>query len=159
MKPSVLDVLRYLFEHCVGNDTELSIDSDSLRLELNEAGFDDGQVTKAFEWLQGLADCEDLNIVKGREETRAFRVYTGDEQKKLNLENRGFLLFLEQIGVLNHCTREMVIDRVMALESDEIELSQLKWIVLMVLFNQPNNEASFLWMEDVVMDEFKDYLH
>ena len=62
-------------------------------------------------------------------------------------------MFLEQTGVLDHNTREMVIDRVMALESEEIDLEQLKWVVLMVLFNQPGREAAYAWMEDLVFDE------
>ena len=35
---------------------------------------------------------------------------------KLDVESRGFLLFLEQVKVLNVETREMVIDRVMELD-------------------------------------------
>ena len=56
-------------------------------------------------------------------------------------------------------SRELVIDRVMALESEEIDLDQLKWVVLMVLFNQPGSEAAFAWMEDLVLDEVVGQLH
>jgi Smg protein len=52
-----------------------------------------------------------------------------------------------------------VIDRVMALESDEINLPQLKWIILMVLLNQPGKEVDFDWMEDIVMDDAHGGLH
>ncbi len=47
----------------------------------------------------------------------------------------GVLLFLEQIQVLNLETREMVIERVLALDTAEFELEDLKWVILMVLFN------------------------
>lgn len=53
----------------------------------------------------------------------------------------------------------MVIDRVMALESEEIDLEQLKWVVLMVLFNQPGREAAYAWMEDLVFDEMPGIVH
>ena len=43
--------------------------------------------------------------------------------------------------------REVVIDRAMALDQDEVDLDDLKWVVLMVLFNQPGAEAAFAWME------------
>ena len=68
-------------------------------------------------------------------------------------------MFLEQTAVLDHNTREMVIDRVMALESEEIDLEQLKWVVLMVLFNQPGREAAYAWMEDLVFDEMPGIIH
>ncbi len=75
-----------------------------------------------------------------KSEQQSFRIYSDEECGKLDTECRGFLLFLEQMGVLDHATREMVIDRVMALDSEEVDLEQLKWVILMVLFNQPGQE-------------------
>jgi Smg protein len=63
------------------------------------------------------------------------------------------------MGVLDHTTREMVIDRAMALEGTEMDLDQLKWVILMVLFNQPGREAAFAWMEDLVLDDMTTTLH
>ncbi|MEZ5671400.1 MAG: DUF494 family protein [Thiotrichaceae bacterium] len=62
-------------------------------------------------------------------------------------------MFLEQANILDPQTRELVIDRVMALDTEEFTLEQLKWVVLMVLFNQPGQESSLAWMEDLVYDE------
>ena len=81
------------------------------------------------------------------------------ENKKLDVECKGFLIFLEQSGVLDYEDRELVIDRVMALETDVIELQQLKWVVLMVLFNRPGKEAAFVWMEDIILDEVSTVVH
>jgi len=53
----------------------------------------------------------------------------------------------------------LVLDRLMALESDEIMLEDVKWVVLMVLFNQPGQEANFAWMEDLMFDTEQDYRH
>ena len=72
---------------------------------------------------------------------------------------QGFLLFLEQTGVLDHSTRELVIDRIMALETEDIDLDQLKWVILMVLFNQTGHEAAFAWMDDLVFEETMGTLH
>ena len=78
---------------------------------------------------------------------------------QIDAQCRGFLLFLEQVSVLDTHTRELVIDRVMALDSDGIDLEQLKWVVLMVLFNQPGKESMFTWMEDFVFDGEAGRLH
>jgi Smg protein len=53
----------------------------------------------------------------------------------------------------------MVIDRVMALDADDIDLEQLKWVVLMVLFNQPGREGAYAWMEDLVFEEAPVIVH
>ncbi len=162
MKQTVLDVLIFLFENYIDDSDgnhDISIDEDSLRLELKESGFDETQIAKAFEWLQGLSAQQDSLAISEVAESTAIRVYTSDEEQKLDLESRGFLLFLEQIGVLGQHSRELVLDRVMALEANFIEMEQLKWVVLMVLFNQPGKEEAFGWMEDLVMDEHNGIFH
>ena len=47
----------------------------------------------------------------------------------------------------------------MALETETIELQQLKWVVLMVLFNRPGKEAAYAWMEDIILDEVSAVVH
>lgn len=159
MKQTVIDILIYLFEHYIDDEIEIDADRDRLKAELRNAGFEGGQVSKAFDWLQELAvnraSADDLPSAA----STSTRVYTSDEQAKLDTECRGFLVFLEQANVLDALSRELVVDRVLALESDEIDIVQLKWIILMVLFNQPGQEQAFLWMEDLVMDDLYGYLH
>jgi Smg protein len=46
-------------------------------------------------------------------------------------------MYLENVRILSSTQRELVIDRLMALEADEIDIEQVKWVVLMVLFSQP----------------------
>ncbi len=158
MKENILDVLMYLFENYMNDEIEFDTDEESLRTELEQAGFHKAEISKAFLWLEGLAGLQDSNeqLVLNAE---SIRHYTAEESEKLDLDSRGFLMFLEQTGVLDHNTREMVIDRVMALESEEIDLEQLKWVVLMVLFNQPGREAAYAWMEDLVFEEMPGIIH
>lgn len=159
MNNTVLDVLIFLFEHYTDENNEVAVDQDSLRIELQESGFHDRQIGQAFDWLQGLAVQQNNTYIKDLNGSNAIRVYTSQEENRLDIESRGFLIFLEQIGVLGHQSRELVLDRVMALETDVIEMEQLKWIVLMVLFNQPGEEEAFGWMEDLVMDEHRGSMH
>lgn len=159
MKQTVIDILIYLFEHYIDDEIELDTDRDRLKTELHEAGFEARQVTKAFDWLQDLAvsQVDDNNQASAAQ--TSMRIYTAEEQQKLDPECRGFIHFLEQSGVLDSNAREVIIDRVLALESDEIDIGQLKWIILMVLFNQPGHEQAFVWMEDLVMDDLYGNLH
>ena len=61
--------------------------------------------------------------------------------------------------MLDPIKRELVIDRIMALGGDDIDLDQVKWVVQMVLFNQPDQEAAASWMEDLVFDQVVGRLH
>lgn len=159
MKNSVIDILIYIFEHYIEDELELDADQDRLKKELKEAGFDGAVISKAFAWLEGLALNRDSTEHAISETMTSMRLYAREEQTKLDTECRGFLLFLEQVGALDATNRELVIDRVMALEGDEIDIGQLKWIVLMVLFNQPGHEQAFVWMEDLVVDDAYSCLH
>ena len=47
----------------------------------------------------------------------------------------------------------------MALDQDELDLDDLKWVVLMVLFNQPGSEAAYAWMETQMFEDDDDYVH
>ena len=158
MKESVLDVLIYLFDHYVEEELEIAPDQDDLKTQLIQAGFTDTQVSKAIDWLECLAMQKD-ELNSSAQHTRSIRVYNEVENEKLDVESKGFLLFLEQSGVIDADDRELIIDRVMALETDFIELQQLKWVVLMVLFNRPGKEAAFTWMEDILMDDVSAIIH
>ena len=87
------------------------------------------------------------------------RIYSDLEHQRLDTGCRGFLQFLENAGVLDNVRRELVIDRVMALESEDVGLEDLKWVVLMVLFNQPGQEANYAWMENLMFDSTTEYQH
>ena len=54
---------------------------------------------------------------------------------------------------------EILVDRLLALESADIDVEQIKWVVLMVLFNQPGQEDAYAWMEDLVYEGYGIYLH
>ena len=153
MKESVLDVLMYLFDHYIEQEQDYRPDQDTLKYHLQEAGFEERQVSKAFDWLEGLSMQKEEPDTISQCSPDSFRIYDQKELGKMNVECRSLLLYLEQTGVLDVSDREFVIDRVMALETDEIDLQQLKWIVLMVLLNQPGKEAAYAWMEDIVMDD------
>lgn len=159
MKQNILDVLMYLFENYMDDeDEQANFDQESLKQELLAAGFPLHEIGKAFDWLESLAYYP-LPADAIAAKNCSTRVYLKEECEKLDLECRGFLLFLEQMSVLETQSRELVIDRVMALEIDEFNLEQLKWVILMVLFNQPGQEAAFAWMQDLVYDEETNLLH
>ena len=77
----------------------------------------------------------------------------------MDTECQGYLLFLEQAGVLNMESREQVIDRVLELEDDDFNLDRLKWVILMVLLNRPDEDNSFFWTEGLTLDGTQPIYH
>ncbi len=157
----MFDILVYLFETYIHNDVELMVDHDELTDELTRAGFHKGEIYKTLDWLENLAELQNLEVspYESPISEDSMRQFTNFEMTKLDSECRGFLLHLEQICVLDPMTREMVIDSVMAVDSPTIELQDLKWIVLMVLFNLPGNEAAYQQMEEIIFHPEQATIH
>lgn len=157
MKETILDVLLFLFENYFYDDPDAVRDRDSLQQGLIQAGFSPAEINKAFDWLDELAE-QRPSTAQARADGPV-RVFVEAEQDRLDLESRGFLMFLEQHGVLDAEQRELVLDRVMALDQEEVDLDDLKWVVLMVLFNQPGSEAAFAWMENQIFGDDPEPIH
>lgn len=173
MKENVLDLLMYLFENYIYDEPDTTPDRDALSDSLEEAGFSANEIERAFAWLDELAQQRQLVAAHQPESLpkegipqfptnqipKSCRVFTADEIERLDLDARGLLMYLENMGVLDPMSRELVIDRLMALDADEVSMEDVKWVVLMVLFNQPGQEASYAWMEELMFDEEGEYRH
>ena len=158
MKESVLDLLMYLFENYIYEEPETEPDRDSLSENLEQAGFSPGEIDRAFAWLDGLAEQRQLPELANQTDDPV-RLFDAEERRRIDVDARGFLMYLETAGVLDSPRRELILDRLMALDAEEIGLEDLKWVVLMVLFNQPGQEANYAWMEDLMFDEEGEYRH
>jgi Smg protein len=159
MKEGVLDILIYLFENYFDGELDEGFEPDreTLKHELERAGFAGVDVERALAWLEELA----TNPVRAElgSTARAIRIFDALEQARLDTDCRGYLVHLEQIGILSPTQRECVIDRLMALDGDEIDIEKLKWVALMVLFSQPGQETAFSRMEDLVFEDRSGAIH
>ena len=78
---------------------------------------------------------------------------TKQEAAHIGAECWGFLLFLERLGILDPLCREVVLDRLMGLAPERVDLGQVKWVTLMVLFNQPEHQEALSAMEQLVLTD------
>ena len=155
---SVLDILIYVFDRYMLDEVPEVPEREHLARDLERAGFAHASVERALDWLAELAcerdtspDAAGDTPMAGIKST-AVRVFSEGELARLSTECRGFLFTLERLGILSPRQREIVIDRMMALDADELDTEQLKWVVLMVLSSQPGQELAFQRLEDLVSD-------
>jgi Smg protein len=158
MNENVVDILIYLYENYMDGEQAPPSDQNELRDELIQAGFPAGEIDKAFDWLDELAN-NDQSQYGETKQTHSLRVFTDEETTRLDVDSRGLLLFLEQNDILTVNARELVIDRALALDTAIITEEELKWIILLVLMNQPGQEVAFARMEDMVYNEVPVFLH
>ena len=160
MKENVFDVLMYLFENYMDEDAEFHPDQETLTTELTEAGFPAAKSARRSTGSKGCRPCARApRVCRCPAAVRRCAITFRRKWKSSTRSVRGFLLYMEQSGVLDSTMRELVIDRAMALEVEEIAIDQLKWIMLMVLFNHPGSENAYHLLEDLVFDEMQGHLH
>jgi Smg protein len=136
------DILAYLFENC--QQAELADDRERVARKLSAAGFEDSDISEALHWLAGV-----LSAPRGAsgplpDARTSFRAFAPRELAKLDAECRGFVITLEQSGILTPETRELVLERSLAACGAALSLDQLKLIVLMVLWNQQTSTSRLL---------------
>ncbi len=155
----MFEVLMYLFENYMDGSVALNADQDTIVTELEQAGFTRNEIGRALDWLDGLNRVQE-SVQAGPQLTpHAIRHYAGEEVEKLGIQGRGFLLYLEQLSILDPMTREVVIDRLMALDNREIDLGRIKWVVLIALFNQPDKKSALSLLQDMILSDAFDVLH
>lgn len=139
----MFDILLYLYDTYLLADH--MPDADQLTRKLSAAGFENDDIDEALDWLAAL---EDL----GPEEEcvpTSIRCYNDIEARRMDVEGRGFLTFLESAGLLPPHAREWVIERALALSDTEISAERIKWIALLAMWKL-KGPGDVLWLEDLV---------
>lgn len=156
IKQSVIDVLMFLFERYLDDDEldeniEISEERNDVHSRLEQVGFQKPEINQALDWLDDLAIIQESELVMPISPD-SIRVYSPEEKALINQESFGFIHFLEQTGILTPPSRELVLDRVMAL-GQPLDTEQIKWIIMIVLHSYPGEENAFAWMESLVFDD------
>lgn len=151
----MFEVLVYLFENYF--EANIHPDQHTLARELSAAGFEDVDINEAFNWFNTLETMSQDNAQILLAPAGQLRIYDEAETRKISSESLGFLMFLEQAGVLTPAQRELVIDRAMALP-EAVSLEETKWIVLMAMWNQ-GKAGDYLFVEDALFSDTRPTLH
>ena len=152
----MFDILLYLFENDLHAGTYPN--QGALVRKLSAAGFESDEIDRALDWLSDLQSLSNEQDSENLLKSRSLRFYTEPELKRFSSESRGFLTFLEGAGILNPMQREWVIDRTMALNEEDVTLDEVKWIALIVLWSQEQNQ-DYLFLEELLFSEQPRQLH
>jgi Smg protein len=155
----MFEVLMFIFENYMDSNVSLKADNQTIIVELENVGFTRYEIDRAFDWLDGLSRFQVSVDPVPMLASRSIRHFTTEETEQLGVEGKGFILYIEQIGIIDPITREIVIDRIMALENRDVDLGRIKWVVLMVLFSQPDKKSALSLLQDMILSDAFDVLH
>ena len=149
---NMLEALTYLFRNHMDQDCNLDRSPRRLTTELHRAGFKKDAINKAFNWLAELNVLQ-YNIKYNPPQQDTIRVYSQEECRRIGKEGRNFIMALEQMKILDSGTRELVIAQAMQLDRPRVSVNQIKWVALMVLFNQPEQRNALIGLEHLVLSD------
>lgn len=157
----MFEVLVYMFENYI--DTQFRPDDSTLSRELSAAGFDEEDINGAFNWFNQLESSVEKPELFTHARHANTRVFTEDELKKISGESIGFILFLVNAKILNAAQRELVLELAMSLPQLQINIEEMRWIVLMTTWGAsktgPDKTKEYLFIEDVLLNKEKPTLH
>lgn len=151
----MFDILMFLFESYFHAGRYPN--SDKLSRKLSAAGFEDEDIHLALTWLSGLEQLNKANYPPTINDSSG-RFYADLEIKRISFEVRCFLTFWEQNKIITPVEREMILDRAVALNRENLPLEKIKLIVLMVLWNQ-RQDLDPLIVEDLLTPADSSRLH
>ena len=149
----MLDLLIYLFENYISTRPKLNI--NDITLELEEAGFNNKDISSAFNWFSHL---EKLSSAPKLTHKNSLRVLSKKEYEKISSEAFTFLTFLLNAKILNSTEFEVILDQIMILNQKSISIHEMRWIVMMTLWKS-GKENSYLFVEDSLFQNKHTKLH
>jgi len=149
----MLDLLIYLFENYISTKPKLNM--NDITVELEEAGFNDKDISSAFDWFNHLKKISnDFELAN----KNSLRVLSKKEYEKISSEAFTFLTFLLNAKILNSTEFEVILDQIMILNQKSINIDEMRWIVMMTLWKS-GKENSYLFVEDSLFQNKRTELH
>lgn len=143
----MFDILLYLYDNYLVMDQYP--DPEALSRKLTAAGFEATDIDRALDWLSSL---DTLTPEAPLPPITGIRVFSREEQNRIDIEGLSFLTFLESSGLLAPEAREWVLDRALALEDTEVPADKIKWIALLAI-SRLQGPGDALWLEDLARSD------
>ena len=141
----MLQALLYVFENCIRSHEGMPVNFNNVEHDLSGAGFPLEQIEHVRIWLEDYA--HELHTSTYHGQQCGARVFSEKEYRVLGTQAINTLISLEQNGILNARTREIVVSRLLALKEATILAYHVRCVVLFVLFSYPEGEEALSKMD------------
>lgn len=149
----MIDILLYIFDEKLADDAMLVSNRVGLQQQLVAQGFSPHAIHQALIWLKELQEWFKNDKTKSAPHASSIRIWSSFELKKFSRQALEMITHLEQQEVIDQWQREVIIDRAMAIEMLNIDVEQIKWITLIVLYYARTESKPISWIEHVLLQE------
>ncbi len=137
LRERVLAIVSLIAQYFL-EDRDLTSESDLVE-ELLSVGFEFDEIDAAFNWMENQAlhppaQTELLSPLTN------YRIFTAEEKRVLDVDARGFLTRLRDMGILSDEVQEEIILKALQLADEDISLKEIKTITVLTLFARAQND-------------------
>jgi Smg protein len=149
---NILSIVMYLMHHHQDRSLDALTQKSEKKLSasLEKVGFLPIDIEQAFAWLQNLSYMK--HSFEAPPSEKSFRAYSHDEKSAISTECHAFLLQLEAQHIITPMIREVILEQLLQLD-EHIDLSLMKWVVLVVLFHLDDDKEALSCMEFLVLED------
>lgn len=146
MRERVLAIVNLIAQYVLGAE-EAPISEQELMVELMSVGFEADEINDAFSWMESVAlkPQPDSAAVTPLMNQPTYRVFDFQEQQKLTIQARGFLIKVRTMGLLSDEAQEEIIDRALRSAEAPINEQEIKLITILTLLSH----SSSLWQREI----------
>ncbi|MBV8467027.1 MAG: DUF494 domain-containing protein [Burkholderiales bacterium] len=138
----MFDILAFLFEQYFTLDN--CPDRTTLAKRLSAAGFEDQEIDEALDWLNEFNEL-DTGPYRALDDTPLLpRILHPREAARLTPDAQSFFHYLSSSGALSTGQRELLVDRLMQSNMQQLDETAVKRVALMVLWRQGDDLANLL---------------
>ncbi|MFQ5911946.1 MAG: DUF494 family protein [Nitrospinota bacterium] len=145
MRERMFHMVNLIVEHLL-KENSLAFYEPELAELLRSHGFEAEEISEALHWLHHFAPGGESGLKERETSGTAFRALSDEERLAFSAEAYGYLLQLQQMGMIDDSVREEVIQRALSLVEGEITRDDLRAIALLVAFHRSQQH----WQTDFI---------
>lgn len=147
MKEKVVEILVLIMSEIQGNKRITDIDMQALQ----NKGYTPSEINAAISWIYDNMQLNDReHRIPSEARTGSRRVFHSAEKSVIPTEAQGYLLQLQELGLIDDRDLEMVIDRAMMSGYEKISIEELQEIVASVISAKGGGKGFMLNMGDSI---------
>lgn len=143
MKERVLAIVNLIAQYIMDDD-EMALNEQEIVEELLTVGFEAEEISAAFSWMENMSQ-EQAGRDNDFQPQTGIRIFTEEEKMAISSEGRGFLLRLQQLGILQPLQKEEIIDRLVYMSEEPADLEEVKTVTALTLFADTNQK----WQQEI----------
>ena len=148
----MLEVLIFIYQNYWDkHDGVESKETDEaiMAYELSQAGFNHQDILHAVDWVKDLR--RSVQQPQYQQDPAALRIFCEMERSRINDESLNFLCLLQKSELITAYERDLIIDRAMVLPKETLNMEDIRWITMMVLWDE-SRKQDYLFVEDALFN-------